>query len=74
MCHFIYEMEFCIPINSSLKTKLHIVFASVTAIRVHEPERACQEVVFLEALCGRREGVAMRGLTGRGGAEELWYS
>lgn len=65
-------MEFCIPINSSLKTELRGVFASVSVIRVRETERTCQQVAFLEAFAWRGAGTVIWGLTGLGGAEELW--
>lgn len=59
-------------INSSLKTELCVVFASVSAIRVHETERTCQQVAFLEAFAWRGVCTVIWGLTGLGGAEELW--
>lgn len=52
-------MEFCIPINSSLKTKLRVVFTSGTTVGGQETGRAGQQVAFLEALAWKREGTVI---------------
>lgn len=61
MCHFIYDVGFCTPINSSLKTKLRVVFASLTTVRVCEPEGDGQEAAFRRPLPGRQEGTVVGG-------------